>query len=67
MHLKRKSRAPQCLQGASEKTEEEGEALTRREVNVFTVRMVNHRNRLPREAVGFLPLKVFRILLHNCS
>lgn len=29
--------------------------------------MVNHGNRLPRELLGSLPLKVFRITLCNCS
>ena len=51
----------------SGRIEEAGEVPARYKVDFFTVRIVNHRNRLPRELVAPLSLKVFRIPLHNCS
>lgn len=51
----------------SRRMEEAGEALTRCKANFVTVRIANHRNRLPREPVVSLSLKVFKIPLHNCS
>lgn len=51
----------------SGRMEEAGEGLAGYKVNFFTVRIVNHRNRLPKKLVGSLSLKAFRIPLHNCS
>ena len=46
-----------------------GKLCTNVRRNFFTVRVMEHRNRLPREVVNFLPLEIFKTCLDTylCS